>query len=127
MPGGGSRAGAYVHQMEARHVARRLSQPMRIACGLCDWSVEDTVPCTVDEDASKVVIPPEHPLELARAHRRDEHGIGPWRRPLKTPGRNLSYIRSHLSEEEQAEIDEEIARRARLHGIEVEACHRPPM
>ena len=122
MPGGGSRAGAYVHQIEAKHVARRLSQPMTVACGICGWSVSDTVEVCVDEDEGRrVIMPPEHPLELAAKHRLSEHGIRPWRRPTKrrtAPGVNLSYIRQNLNAEEQSEIDAEVARRRRLHGID---------
>jgi hypothetical protein len=91
---------------------------MRVACGRCDWSAEGTVECTVDEEASKVVIPPAHPLELARKHRLAEHGIGPWRPPGRRKKMNLAYIRQHLTDAERDEIDEEIARRRRLHGIE---------
>lgn len=121
MPGGGSRAGAYVSQIEARHVARRLSQPMTVACGHCGWSTTGTVVVAVDEEHNTPVLPDDHPLELARRHRLEEHGIGPWRRPKRRhkPGTvNLSYIRRNLSGEELDEIETEVARRRRLHGID---------
>ena len=120
MPGGGSRAGAYVSEIEARHIARRLSQPMTVACGHCGWSATGTVLVTVNEH-NRPIMPDDHPLELARAHRLEEHGIGPWRRPKgkRKPGTvNLSYIRKALSGEELEEIEADVAKRRRLHGID---------
>ena len=88
--------------MQARHLANLLEKPMRVACCKCDWNFEGK-----GEDA----------LYWQQRHRK-KHGSSTKKLSRRTV-RNLSSFRSpELTDEDVVEIDAEVARRRRLHGLE---------
>ena len=88
--------------MEERHQQQMAAQPLSVACALCSWSVSGI--------AGEVIA-------AAREHREHEHGIT--RSRLRRATRHLgSFRQTDLSEDELEEIQAEIQRRRRLHGIE---------
>ena len=86
--------------MKADHLERIAFHHLRVECALCDWSVEG---------ASGDVL-------AKQLTHRSKHGI---KAPRQGHRANVSKIRqATLNDEERVEVDAEIARRKRLHGIE---------
>jgi len=95
------RSGYSAKEMEAQHIANLLTQPMRVSCAKCAWSLEGIGKDVVREQ---------------QAHRRTH---GDTKKLSRRAYRNLSSFRSpDLTEEDVAEIAAEVAMRRRLHGLE---------
>lgn len=88
--------------MHARHKEILLEKPMRVECALCpDWSFEGTA---------------ENALYWQARHRKKHP---PTKKLSRRKVRSLSSFRSpNLTDEDVAEIDAEVAKRRRLHGLE---------
>ena len=77
---------------------------LRVECALCEWRAEGIAGDVLAEQ---------------QAHR-SKHGFG---RPRHGHRAHMSKIKqAALNDEERAEVDAEIARRKRLHGITEEAA-----
>lgn len=92
--------GYLVSDMEARYQERVALIPLKGACLACEWTFEGL--------AGEVI-------QAQREHAREAHGISTRKRPT----RHLSSFRQPtLSDADREEIDAEIARRRRLHGLD---------
>lgn len=95
-----------VSEMEARHRARLLAVPMNASCKLCEWTSEGL--------AGDV-------LEAQRLHRLG-HGF----KRSKVARRHVRHLSSFrtpkLTDGDQEDIQREVMRRRRLHGIDEEVA-----
>ncbi len=101
MPGGSRNNGYPAKDMQARHIENLLEKPMRVACALCPgWSFEGRA---------------ENALHWQAKHRK-KHGTQ--KKLSRRTVRNLkSFRQAELSDEDVVEIDAEVAKRRRLHGL----------
>ncbi len=99
MPGA---SGYPAKDMQARHIANLLERPMRVTCALCPgWTFEGTA---------------ENALYWQARHRKKH---GPTKKLSRRTVRNLkSFRQTELTDEDVVEIDAEVAKRRRLHGLE---------
>jgi len=92
--------GYLVSEMEARYRERVSHLPLKGSCLACEWTFEGL--------AGEV-------FEAQREHARTAHGI----RSRKRSTRHLSSFRQPtLTDAHREEIEAEIARRRRLHGLD---------
>lgn len=82
------------------------AQPLRAACGLCEWFYEGTAASARD---------------AATAHRMERHPEIASKRRSRRKTRSLrSFRTAEMSKEDQDDIEKERRRRAFLAGIEIE-------
>ncbi len=94
--------GTHESEMHKAHLERLGDRPMRVACALCpDWSFEGMA---------------ENALYWQAEHRKMH---GPTKKLSRRAVRNLkSFQQTELTDEDVVEIEAEVTKRRRLHGLE---------
>jgi hypothetical protein len=103
----GKGGGTSAVEMHARHFNRLMAAPLRVSCAFCRWSAEG--------EAGEL-------LKRAKRHRERRHKIVD-SHPSRRSSRHLTTFRQpFLTEQDRDEIEREISRRRRLHGLEEEVA-----